>query len=40
MSQTNEVDTLEQEELQNTDTELGGNNNNNDTQGVIKSFDF
>ena len=27
MSQTNEVDTLEQEELQNTDTELGGNNN-------------
>ena len=26
MSQTNEVDTLEQEELQNTDTELGGNN--------------
>lgn len=32
MSQTNEVDTLEQEELQNTDTELGGNNNNNDTE--------
>ena len=40
MSQTNEVDTLEQEELQNTDTELGGNNNDtepdnstdNDTQ--------
>ena len=28
MSQTDEVDTLEQEELQNTDTELGGNNNN------------
>ena len=27
MSQTDEVDTLEQEELQNTDTELGGNNN-------------
>ena len=26
MSQTDEVDTLEQEELQNTDTELGGNN--------------
>ena len=27
MSQTNEVDTLEQENLQNTDTELGGNDN-------------
>ena len=27
MSQTNEVDTLEQEKIQNTDTELGGNNN-------------
>ena len=27
MSQTNEVDTLEQENIQNTDTELGGNNN-------------
>ena len=27
MSQANEVDTLEQENLQNTDTELGGNNN-------------
>ena len=27
MSQTNEVDTLEQENIQNTDTELGGSDN-------------
>jgi hypothetical protein len=35
MSQTNEVDTLEQEELQNTDTELGGNNNDTEPDNSI-----
>ena len=39
MSQTNEVDTLEQEELQNTDTELGNNNNNNNNTEPDNSTD-